>query len=76
MWFVTFNTEIIQLLLFQQNRAINRESIEGCISDKSSWNETVDQLSSDTSEKAGRPDVVTELVINTTIDLAHVMDAF
>lgn len=76
MWFVMFNTEIIQLLLFQQNRAINTESIEGCISDKSSWNETVDQLSSDTSEKAGRPDVVTELVINTTIDLAHVIDAF
>lgn len=75
MQFILFNTEVITLLLFQQNRTINRESIEGCISDKSSWNETVDQLSSDTSERAGRRDVVTEPVINTTVDLAHVIDA-
>lgn len=76
MWFVTFNTEIIQLLIFQQDRTVYRESIEGCISDKSSWNETVDQLSSDTSERAGRRDVATELVINAKVDLAHVIDAF
>lgn len=76
MWFVTFDIEIIILSLFQQNRTINRESIEGCISDKSSWNETVNQLSSDTSERAGRRDLATELVTNTTVDLAHVIDGF
>lgn len=76
MWFVMFNTEIMKLLLFQQNRTVNRESIEGCISGKSSWNETVEQLSSGTSERAGRRDVVTELEINTRVDLAHVIDAF
>lgn len=66
----------IQLLLFQQNRTINRESIEGCVTDKSSWNETVDQPISDTSERAGRRDAAAELVISASIDLVHVIDAF
>lgn len=44
---------------FQQTRKIKRESSEGYISDKSSSNEAVDQLSSEASDRAGRRDVVT-----------------
>lgn len=73
---VTLKTDIIKMLLFQQNRKIKRESIGGCNSVKSSWNQTVDQFSSDISERAGRRDVVTEPVINSTVDLVHVVDAF
>lgn len=43
---------------FQQSRKIKRESSEGYISDKSSSNEAVDQVSSEANERAGRLDVV------------------
>lgn len=61
--------------LFRQTRTSKRESVEGCISNKSSWNETVDQLGSDTRERAGRQDVEPELVIS-MVDLVDVVDAF
>lgn len=48
---------------FQQNRTIKRESSEGYISDKSSSNEAVDQLSPEASEQAGRRDVVIEQLL-------------
>lgn len=47
----------MQVVSFQQNRTIKRESSEGYISDKSSSNEAVDQLSSEANERAGRRDV-------------------
>lgn len=53
-------TEFTQLVPFQQNQTIQRESSEGYISDKSSSNEAVDQLSSEANERAGRRDVVIE----------------
>lgn len=49
---------------FQQNR-IKRESSEGYISDKSSSNEAVDQLSAEASERAGRRGIVTEKLLLT-----------
>lgn len=70
-WPEKINPEIIRLLLFRQNQTSKRESVEICISNKSSWNETVEQLSSDTHERAGRRDVATELVINDMVDLVH-----
>lgn len=47
-----------QLVSFQQSRTMKRESSEGYMSDKSSSNEAVDQLSPETNERAGRRDVV------------------
>ena len=52
-----------QLVSFQQNRTIKRESSEGYISDKSSSNEAVDQLSSEANERAGRRAVVIEQLL-------------
>lgn len=49
---------------FQQSRSIKRESSEGYISDKSSSNEAVDQLSSEANERAGRRDVVIEQLLS------------
>lgn len=49
---------------FQQNR-IKRESSEGYISDKSSSNEAVDQLSAEASERAGRRSIVIEKLLLT-----------
>lgn len=49
---------------FQQNR-IKRESSEGYISDKSSSNEAVDQLSAEASERAGRRGIVIEKLLLT-----------
>lgn len=45
---------------FQQSRTIKRESSEGYISDKSSSNEAVDQLSPGANQSAGMRDVVIE----------------
>lgn len=49
------NSEFVS---FQQTRTIKRDSSEGYISDKSSSNEAVDQLSPEASERAGRRDVL------------------
>lgn len=49
-----------QLVSFQQTRTIKRESSEGYISDKSSSNEAVDQLSPEANERAGMRYVVVE----------------
>ncbi len=56
-----------QLVSFQQSRTIKRESSEGYISDKSSSNEAVDQLSPEANERAGRRDVVIEQLLLTGI---------
>lgn len=52
-----------QLVSFQQSRTIKRESSEGYISDKSSSNEAVDQLSPEANERAGRQYVVIEQLL-------------
>lgn len=53
---------------FQQSRTIKRESSEGYISDKSSSNEAVDQLSPEANERAGRRYVAIEQLLLTRID--------
>lgn len=56
-----------QLVSFQQSRTIKRESSEGYISDKSSSNEAVDQLSPEANERAGRRDLAIEQLLLTSI---------
>lgn len=48
----------LEFVSFQQTRTIKRDLSEGYISDKSSSNEAVDQLSPEASERAGRRDVL------------------
>lgn len=47
---------LLSTVSFQQSGTMKRESSEGYISDKSSSNEAVDQVSSEANERAGRPD--------------------
>lgn len=57
-----------QFVSFQQSRTIKRESSEGYISDKSSSNEAVDQLSPEANGRAGRRGVVIEQLLLSRID--------
>lgn len=52
--FKCFQKSTTRSVSFQQSRTIKRESSEGYISDKSSSNEAVDQLSPEATERAGR----------------------